>query len=308
MTGGAVDLVISLSNIGDAIMTTPVMEALHARDHGGRMDLVVDRRSGELFECFPYVRRRIVKDKRAGIRGMLALVRDLRKTHYRYVVDLRTDGLAWLLRAERRFTRRNARPIGPHAVQAHWSVLEPLMGGTALPDTRIRLDPALLEQAQRRLQAFGAHSVLALGPGANWPGKIWPHTHFTQLAGRLGDLFDGVVLLGSAGDAGIAGQIEQRLSMPCLNLTGRTRLLEAAALLAQARVFVGNDSGLGHLAAAVATPTLTIFGPGRPDRYRPWGARSTWIVGRDGAIASVRPACVERLLRDHLADMPAAPL
>jgi ADP-heptose:LPS heptosyltransferase len=77
-----------------------------------------------------------------------------------------------------------------------------------------------------------------------------------------------------------------------LNLAGTTTLLQAAALLSRATLFIGNDSGLGHLCAAVGRPTLTLFGPGDPDRYHPWGPQAHWLVAADGNIASLSPTAV----------------
>jgi len=69
-----------------------------------------------------------------------------------------------------------------------------------------------------------------------------------------------------------------------VNLAGETGLLEATAVLARASVFVGNDSGLGHLASAVGTPTLTLFGPGQPERYRPWGEQARWLTSPENDL------------------------
>ncbi|MGB5439175.1 MAG: glycosyltransferase family 9 protein, partial [Gammaproteobacteria bacterium] len=95
-------LLITLSNIGDAVMTTPVLEALHHRYPKARIDIVTDARAGSLFEHCPYRGEIILKHK--GWRGTLALLKRLRTTRHDLVVDLRTDGLALLLHARRRLT------------------------------------------------------------------------------------------------------------------------------------------------------------------------------------------------------------
>jgi ADP-heptose:LPS heptosyltransferase len=104
-----------------------------------------------------------------------------------------------------------------------------------------------------------------------------------ELAAR----FDAVVLFGGAEDAEHGARIAAGLSLPCLDLCGRTGLLQAAALLQRMRLFVGNDSGLGHLAAAVDIPTVTVFGPGDPQRYHPWNRRGTWLRSPTGRIADL---------------------
>ncbi len=106
-------LFISLSNIGDAIMTTPALELLHARYPEHSIDIVADRRSGEIFEHCPYRGEIFYKNKRAAWRGVPALLGQLRVSFYEVVVDLRSDGLAYLLRARRRYIPNGA--PGPRA-------------------------------------------------------------------------------------------------------------------------------------------------------------------------------------------------
>lgn len=270
-------LVITLSNIGDAIMTTPVLEALHRRYPEAVIDLVADRRSSEIFTHCPYRGRIVFKEKRAGWRGTLQLVRTLRQTHYDLIVDLRTDGLAYLLRARRRFTKWQRRECGPHAVEQHMGVIAAL-GDSGIPATRIWLTSQLEAEAAQRLEGLPGTRWLALGPGANWEPKIWPLTRFRDLAEKLQNDFDAIVLLGGPNDAERCDFLSRTLPLETLNLAGKTNLLQAAAVLARMQIFVGNDSGLGHIASAVGTPTLTLFGPGEPERYHPWGDHSRWLV------------------------------
>ena len=75
-----------------------------------------------------------------------------------------------------------------------------------------------------------------------------------------------------------------------------TSVLEAVAIQRRLDIFVGNDSGLGHMASAAGIPTLTIFGTGDPDRYRPWGASALWLVGQNQEIKNVPVGAVVELL------------
>jgi heptosyltransferase-3 len=270
-------LLITLSNIGDALMTTPVMEALHARHPQALMDLVVDPRSSELFAHCPYRRNLIHRDKRQGWRGSLALVRALRRKRYDLVVDLRTDGLAWLLRAHRHLTRRGMRRAKGHAVERHFRVIRPYVEPDVIPPTRLWLSEYEQEFATRTLAVLPGGRWLAVAPGARWVPKCWPPERFRELVQNFRKAFDAVVLLGSRDDAERCRIIDEGLPLPCLDLSGHTDLLEAAAVLTRMRLFIGNDSGLGHLAAAAGIPTLTLFGPGEPLRYRPWNPHGCWL-------------------------------
>ena len=268
-------------------MTTPVMTALHKKYPLAVMDIVTDARASEIFSHCPYKGDIFLKNKQAGWHGTLALVRTLRRKRYDLVVDLRTDGLTLLLRARRRLTRRGSKAAGQHAVQRHFAVIGEREGITALPPTCLWLSQPEQAFAHRQLAALPGERWLALGPGARWAPKRWPAAAFRALVERLQAEFDAVVLLGGMEDADSCQQIAGQRALPCLNLAGKTSLLQAAAVLQRAALFVGNDSGLGHLAAACNTPTLTVFGPGDPARYHPWQPRARWVQSDSGDIADV---------------------
>jgi ADP-heptose:LPS heptosyltransferase len=155
-------------------------------------------------------------------------------------------------------------------------------------------------QAQSLLGEWCGKTILALGPGANFSGKIWPAQNFIALANQLQNHFDAVVLLGSQQDKSITDSIAAGLNLPVIDCVAKTDLLTAAAVLEQVSVFVGNDSGLGHLAAAAGTPTVTVFGVGQPWRYRPWGNSAKWLQDPALEIANVQVEPVAELVQAQL--------
>ncbi len=298
-------LLISLSNIGDAVMTTPVLETLHQAWPGARIDIVGDRRSAQIFELCPYRGEIILKHKREGRPGLWRLIRRLRCQRYDLIVDLRTDGLAYLLRGRKRLHKWRQRRRGVHAVEQHMNVLRPLGLDRMEARTRVWLDAGLRERAKDLLAPLPGGSWLAVGPGANWAGKIWPLAAYQELCRLSRARFDGLILLGGPGDRDIAARLAGDTALPCVNLCGHTDLLQAAAVLECARVFIGNDSGLGHLASAVATPSLTVFGPGEPQRYHPWGPRAEWILAAGRDLQRLSASEVFAALEALLARTPA---
>jgi heptosyltransferase-3 len=242
----------------------------------------------------------IHRDKQQGWRGSLALVRDLRRRHYDLIVDLRTDGLAWLLRGRQRLTRRGARCSEGHAVERHMEVIRRQVGTAGIPPTRLWFDGSEREFATRVLAGLPGRRWLALGPGARWEPKCWPSGLFRELVLSRADDFDAVVLLGSEADIDGCRSLAEGLCLPCLDLTGRTSLLEAAAVLSHMQVFIGNDSGLGHIAATAGIPTLTLFGPGEPQRYRPWNARGRWLQSPNRDIRALPVSHVADALTELL--------
>jgi ADP-heptose:LPS heptosyltransferase len=289
MTPASRQLLITLSNIGDAVMTTPVLLAMHALHPDTVVDIVADARSAELFGPCPFRGDILLKNKKEGWRGTCRLVRALRRHRYRLIVDLRTDGLSWLLRAQRRRTKLLARRHGGHAVERAWAVIAGLLHDSAPLPTRLWLSDSHRDFATRRTAVLPAGRLLAVAPGANWPPKAWPVSHFQALMQMLRDDVDAIVLLGGPGDRGACAELAAASALPVLDLAGKTSLLQAAAVIERVSLFVGNDSGLGHIAAAVGTATLTLFGPGDPARYRPWGPRAEWLAAEDGEIATLSP-------------------
>jgi ADP-heptose:LPS heptosyltransferase len=295
-------LLITLSNIGDAVLTTPVLLALHTRYPRAVVDIVTDARASELFTHCPWRGDIILKHKQLGWRGTLMLVKQLRARRYDLVVDLRTDGLTLLLRARRRLTRRRGKLAGRHAVERHFGVIREREQLDALPPVHVWLSAAEHTWAQQQLAGLPGQRWLALGPGARWAGKCWPADRFTVLAMQLQTHFDAIILLGSTADRNRCARIAADLTLPCINLAGKTDLLQAAAVLQQARLFVGNDSGLGHLAAAAGTPTVTVFGPGDPQRYHPWHPQARWVQSTTGRVADVAVDAVMEEVLEQLSD------
>ncbi len=289
-------LVITLSNVGDVVMTTPVMEALAAAYPASRIDVVADARSSDLLAAAPWLGRLYHRHKRGGAGAQWRLWRALRRTRYEVVADLRTGFLPYLLRARHRLVKPPRDAARPHAVEEHFAVLAPLLGAASPPPCRLHLADPARAAASALLADLPGRRWLAIAPGANWPGKRWPAQRYRDLLALAASDFDAAIVLGGRGDLETpfdgAG-----LTLAHANLVDRTTLPVAAAVLARAAAFVGNDSGLGHMAAALGVPTLTVFGPGQPARYRPWGARTHVVYAPDDDLAALDAATVHARLR-----------
>lgn len=292
------NLFITLSNIGDLVLTTPALQALHAAYPDQVIDMVADARSSELLRTCPYLGTLYHRHKGAGLSSTLKLIRTLRAQPYAAIVDLRTDFLPWLLNGARRTTRWRRPPHGPHAAEQHFAIASRVLpDAEIMPDVRVWIASSDIEFANKLLRPAATDRWLALGPGANWPGKIWPAAYFLELIERVADIFSGALILGSVQDQPAAAYLAQYSRVPCLNVAGTNSLTQAAALLDHATAFVGNDSGLGHIAAARGVPTLTLFGPGRPERYRPWGSKARVLQAPNRDLTALRASDVEAELR-----------
>lgn len=299
-------LFVTLSNIGDLVMTTPALNAMHAAFPDHVIDVVADRRSSALLHACPFLGALHHREKSTGKLGLLRLAYALRRNHYELAVDLRTDFLPWLVHARRRGVRWQSRAAGPHAVEQHFAVAARLLAPMkAIPMPRIWYSSLDAAAASGALAALPGSRWLALGPGANWVGKIWPLQHFVRLSALLAPDFDAIVVLGGVNDRARAAALAAEIALPTCDLSGRTSLPAAAAVLARCAIFVGNDSGLGHMAAAVGTPTVTLFGPGDPERYRPWGPKAMVARAPDRDLQRLEPVHVAADIRAHLAALRA---
>ncbi len=114
---------------------------------------------------------------------------------------------------------------------------------------------------------------------------------------KTGNDFDAVIFLGDNRDKERSNYISSRVESPCINMCGKTSILEAFARQQCLDLFIGNDSGLRYMAAAAGITTLTIFGSGEPDRYRPWGERALWLTGEKQEIKNVSVEAVVETLQ-----------
>ena len=269
-------LFITASRIGDAVLTTGLLDRLVAENPGARVTLACGAIAIGIFDAAPAVVRRIPLVKQPFARHWLGLWRRVAGTRWDLVVDLRGSLLAYLLAARRRRVYRSEGGDS-HRLAA----LARRLGYDPPPPPRLWTTAAHAAAAAALIPAGGP--VLALAPTANWAGKIWPAARFVALAERLtgpGAALAGarIAVFGAAAERAIAAPVLAGIAPARrLDLVGRTDLPTAAATLARAALFVGNDSGLMHIAAATGVPTVGLFGPSRPEHYGPVGPRTAVV-------------------------------
>lgn len=280
-------LLISLSNIGDTILTTPVLQSLHNLYPQAQIDIVSDRRSRIIYEHCPYRNEIFLKNKQGMFNGSLALIGELRKKSYDIIVDLRTDGLTFFLKGKLKLTKRHAETYGQHAVEEHMGVIRKINTDGNIPATIIWLTEEHTKFARECLSDLNTQKMLVIAPGCHVPIKVWSPKNFASVCNNLSDQIDSVVLLGAETEREYSTEVIKDLSLPFKDLTGQTDLIQAAAIIKMSAYFIGNDSGLGHIASAVSVPSLTLFGIGEPHRYHPWGEQATWLQGDNNEINSI---------------------
>jgi heptosyltransferase-2 len=262
-------LVIQTSFLGDVVLTTPLLSALAAQH--GPLDVITTPLAASLLETHPAVRKVIPFDKRGADRGWAGvrrLARRLNAEQYERAYlphrSLRTAALAWLARIPSRigfsggwsflYTEARPKPRTGHETDRL----------LALADERLAVYPPLLRptaEDERAAAAVIEGDFVALAPGSIWGGKRWPY--YGQLAARLAQRTS-VVAVGGPDDAGLGEEIVGAVGRSggrAVNACGKLTLRESAALIGRAAVLVTNDSAPLHLATAMGTPLVALFGP-----------------------------------------------
>jgi len=163
-----------------------------------------------------------------------------------------------------------------HAVYQLASVLKPLDLNLRDPVPKLKIDPS---QSQRPLLGFHPGS----GSGTkNWPLECW--NDFLQ---RVGSKFERMLLIGGEADDEVIGAVQLGWKGPAFETAIRRNLWELARTLSKCSIFVGHDTGVTHLAAAVQTPTVALFGPTNPDVWRPVGEHVKVIQSQQGRMDAI---------------------
>jgi heptosyltransferase III len=263
-------LFITSNRIGDAVLSTGALDEALARHPGAAVVIACGPLPAPLFRATPRLDRIEIVRKREG--RWSALWASLRREKFDLAIDLRGSLVTLGLNAKKRIIHRKTRMVR-HKLEE----LAEMLRLETPPTPHLRIDAQA--EADAAAVIGPAPRLLALGPGANFIGKRWPPASFAALSKQLplDDL--PVLLLGAPEDAAICGEIADLLGPRAINAAGKLDLLAAAAALRRAALFVGNDSGLMHIAAAVGAPTVGLFGPSDERVYGPWGPRTRAVRG-----------------------------
>lgn len=275
-------LFITATRVGDAVLSTGLLDHLLRLYPEAHITVACGPAAAGVFDRMPRRERTLVVDKRRGDLHWLALWRQVAGTIWDLVVDLRGSALSYLIPARQRAVLRGGRRAGHkllHLAEAMKLAPPPQPACWTAPADRARAGALLLPGP-----------LIGLGPTANWSGKVWPPDRFAALFHAVRDrALPGArpVVFAGPGEAESAMVAPVLAALPdAVNLTGRLTLPEASACLARCALFVGNDSGLMHLAAAAGAPTLGLFGPTPATEYAPAGPRAAVVLAPGPAGAA----------------------
>jgi len=309
-------LVIKLRHIGDVLLATPVFASLREAYPDAKLSILVNRGTEEILAHHPAIDELIIAEK-GRIGAQLRFLGILRRKRFDCVVDL-TDGdrSAWIsvvtgssvrigFNAEHRWRgllySHVAVPLAEdvHRVEYDLAALRPL--GLTPRRSRPTLhvssdDDAVAEQTLHDLGAdrnSSSEMLIVIQPGARYPLKVWPPERFAELADRLAKAFNCRILLGGDGkERDVAESVRQQTASKPTIIAGRLSLLQFAALLKHCALFVGNDGGAMHIAAAVDVPVVALFGPTYPHRWGPRGRVSEVLYKGLDCRPCYHPTCI----------------
>jgi len=272
-------LIVGLKWIGDAIMSMPALQACRAVNPEAHITVLVPAYLKPLWEMHP------VPDAIQILNGTLSTIKKLRQGRYsralilpnsfrsafmpfaagiRPRLGLRGKWRRWLL-------TKSYSPAGGHQSREYFSFLAPESDPAEFPLPELSIPAQAFQSLEKKFPNTGNYVVLMPGAGRGI-SKRWPVTHFMRLAGMVLSKTDcAVVLSGGLADIPACDELAATLNGKIFNLAGKTSLKEWAALLYRSALCVANDSGGMHLAAAVGTPVVGIFGITDPGKTAPLG-------------------------------------
>lgn len=330
-------LVMRYRFVGDTILTVPFLRNLRRAEHDADITWMVAPGSSDVLKGIPYVDRMLYWDPatiHADSRGThrtfsskLAFIRNLRRERFDKVYVLKRSLssalLAWLSGAPERIgfdtegrgcllTRRVPYRNDRHEVENFLAVLRE--DGVPVQDDFLELWTTREEErkALETLQRAGlgpSEQFAVIHPFSAVVQRGWPLENFAELALRIiGETRCRVVVTGGERDKQAFSSVHQLFGPGVVDLIGRCTLSETAALLKRASLFVGNDSGIMHLAAAAGTPLVALFGPQSPVKFGPWSPRARVIYRgmqcspcrqkfftECSPSPRMRPACMENI-------------
>jgi predicted lipopolysaccharide heptosyltransferase III len=294
-------LLVRLRSIGDTVLATPCLYALKRFVPGAQVDILLEDWVAPLLNGFEHVDN-IITLQRKSTTSRARVARQLRANRYDVVYNLHGGTTATLLTrasgakhrvgyADYQYSRlhQHQAPSSAslwdrrktHSVEQQLA----LLGWTGVPvtdrpATRLPITESADKAVSARLQSSGLHQesdLVLIHPTAAFDTKQWSTEKFARLIEMLASQSLKSVVITTESEAGVAAHLKQEASVPFPAFTNLS-LPEVTALAARARLFVGNDSGIAHIAAAVGAPAVVIFGSSNVDHWRPWATAPAEVV------------------------------
>ncbi len=292
-------LITKPSSLGDIVLALPALRALRKSFPEAKISWLIRPEFAQLIENHPHLNEIITFDRKllgkawyhpGAFGALISLIRKLRRSNFDVIFDFqglfRTASLAWLSGCKKRLGMANAREFATifythkipqdiesiHVVDYYLKIIQAAGASEFGVEFVFPPNPDAEDSVDRLLASHGIKDNYAvLIPGSAHQDKCWPPERFAQLAEKISSQYGlSIVATGSASEAGILEKVKEKANVPIASLAGQTSLSELIALLKRAKLVVGNDTGPGHIAAALGVPLVLMFGRVNPARLEPY--------------------------------------
>ena len=292
-------LFITLSNIGDVVLTFPVLDILIDVFPQAEISVVVGSRVESLFKNNPRIKSVYVYEKRQSLPKIFQWLQTLRREHFDLVVDLRHTMIPFFLRSRHHTPLVYFKSALRHKKDEHLNRLARVLPfDNALRERRaIAISQSDFDYVRKLLKKdWGeAQYYVVMAPGAANHNKRWSYEKIAQLADYLIETYHvPVVFVGGKEDKEMIALVKTQMKQRASDFSGVLTLVELAALLKGSLFFVGNDSAPMHMASYFDRPVLAFFGPTDPGLYGPWSSQSLYFKKQTSC-----QACRNSKLPDH---------
>jgi lipopolysaccharide heptosyltransferase I len=304
-------LIIKPSSLGDIVMALPALSALRKSAPFAKISWLIRPEFAPLLKNHPHLTETILFDRKflgqawfnpRALASLLSLIWRLRRSRFDAVIDLqglfRTASLAWLSGCKKRLGMADARELAHifythkvkhnrdciHLVDYYLKIIQTAGASKTQVQFLLPVNPAAADAVNRLLKTKGIKpgNFAVFVPTSAHRDKCWPVERFAALADKISSQFHlSIVATGAASEKSTVEELKNLAHVSIANFAGATSLSELVALLKAARLVVSNDTGPGHIAAALGVPVVLIFGRSNPARVAPYG--------RSSCVAAVEP-------------------
>lgn len=281
-------LLIRLSSLGDIVLTTPAIRAIRLHHPNAYIAMLVAKQSSCILQHNPHLNEiihfdRIARNKDTG--EMYRILRILRKQKFSLSIDFqrkfRSEILMYLSGATERVgkgilsTIRVPESGNKHATEHYFDLLH----AAGIPAEDRQLEVFVHESERSKANQLFKHEgiiegdlTIGLFPGAGWKLREWMPERFATIGDKLVTTFNAkVVIFGGPTDVDLVNHIVNTMDEYAYNFAGKLNLRDLASCVEKCDLFISNDTGPMHIATAVGTPTVALFGPGNHIRFQPIG-------------------------------------
>lgn len=310
-------LIRSTNWIGDAVMTTPAVRAIRKNFPDAEISILAKPWVAPVFESSPYIDNILIYDdsgKHKGLSGKLRLARELKQYSFDAAILLQNAFEAALITFfagipcrigyntdARGFLLTHSVPCTPQIKKMHQTgYYLGILQRIGLKADGLGLDLVVNNKSQQRAAEIlkehgisGTNRLVGINPSATFgPAKQWFPERYAALSDKIYEVFGADILVfGGPGDRELGRKISQMMQHPLVDLCGKTRLEEAIALINMCNLFITNDSGLMHVAAALDISLIAIFGSTNPVTTGPKGPNSKIVRIPIDCSPCLKPKC-----------------